>query len=237
MLRKNRKKNEIRKTRIELNYLDMIPASTLIEQGNTIVLVNSTVNDSVPSFLKGSGRGWITAQYAMLPRSTSSRVDRERKYISGRTYEIQRFIGRCLRQAFDTTQIGERTVLIDCDVIQADGGTRTASITAGFVSLYEILREMKEMDEIKKIPLKNWIAAISTGLINNEIYLDLDYNEDAQAGIDSNIVLNSEGKIVEFQSFSEGELLSMERLNQMINIARDGIKDLIDIQRDVLSIE
>lgn len=237
MTRKNRRKDELRPINITLNYLDLIPASTVIEQGNTIVLLNATITDSVPLFLQGSGQGWITAEYAMLPRSTSSRGSRERRFTPGRTYEIQRLIGRSIRQAFNLKAIGEKTIIVDCDVLQADGGTRTASITGAFVSVYEILREMVEMKEITKIPLKRWIAAVSTGIIDNEVYLDLDYEEDSSADVDVNLVMDENGKMVEIQGTAEQSLFSIEDLNKMVDLASAGIEKLISIQKEVLGIE
>ncbi len=237
MPRKNRKNDEIRPIKITLNYLSCVPASTLIEQGNTICLVNATVNDSVPPFLQGSGNGWITAEYAMLPKSTPSRLNRERKSISGRTFEIQRFIGRSIRQAFELNEIGERTILIDCDVLQADGGTRTASITGAFVSVYEILREMVDLKEIRKIPFKSWIAAISVGIVNNEIYLDLNYEEDSTASVDSNLVMDDKGRLVEIQCTGEQSFFTLEELNNMISVASKGIKKIISIQKKALGIQ
>ncbi|MCK4321837.1 ribonuclease PH [candidate division WOR-3 bacterium] len=235
--RKNRKNNELRPTTIKVNYLELVPASTLIKQGDTIVLINTTINDSVPPFLQGSGQGWITAEYAMLPKSTPSRGNRERKFIPGRTFEIQRFIGRSIRQAFDLKKIGEKTILIDCDVIQADGGTRTASITGAFVSVYEILREMVELHEITKIPLKKWIAAVSTGIINDEICLDLDYEEDSTASVDANLVMDEEGNLVEIQCTGEQSLFTLEELNEMVNITSVGIEKLISIQKEALGVQ
>lgn len=235
MLRKKRKKNEIRPVEIEVNYLNLVPGSVRITQGNTIVLASASVNDSVPSFLQGSGQGWITAQYAMLPKSTPERVSRERKYISGRTYEIQRLIGRALRQAFHLDKFGERTVLLDCDVIQADGGTRTASITAGFVSVYEVFRQMREMGDIGSIPLRNWIAAISCGILEDEIYLDLNYEEDAACDADFNIVMNREGEMVEIQGTGEKKLFGSEEVSEIMEVSRNGISELIEIQEQVLN--
>lgn len=237
MPRKNRKNDELRPIKITLNYLNCVPASTLIEQGNTIVLVNVTLTDSVPPFLQGSGQGWITAEYAMLPKSTPSRINRERKAISGRTFEIQRFIGRSMRQAFDLKEIGERTILIDCDVLQADGGTRTASITGAFVSIYEIFREMVKLKEIKKIPLKRWMAAVSTGIINNEIYLDLNYEEDSAALVDANLVMDEEDMLVEIQCTGEQSFFTLEDLNNMVIIASKGIKKIVSIQKKALEIK
>ncbi|MCK4421978.1 ribonuclease PH [candidate division WOR-3 bacterium] len=236
MRKGQRKRDDLRPVKIELNYLNLIPASTLIKQGGTMVVINATVINSVPNFLQGSGQGWLTAEYAMLPRCTPSRINRERKFVSGRTYEIQRFIGRSLRQAFDLTKIGEKTILVDCDVIQAYGGTRTASITGSFVSVYELLRQMYLMNEIEKIPLKNWLAALSVGIINGEIYLDLDYEEDSSADVDVNLVMDENGKIVEIQGTGERALFSLDELHEMINLTAGGIKELINVQKSVLNI-
>ena len=237
MLRKNRKNNEIRDVTINVNYFNLIPASTLITQGNTVVLANSTVSESVPPFLQGSGQGWITAEYAMLPKSTPDRNSRERKYISGRTYEIQRLIGRSLRQAFDLSSFGEKTIIVDCDVLQADGGTRTAAITSSFVSVYELFRQMTVTGEIKKIPLKRWMAAISAGIIDGEVYLDLNYNQDSSADVDTNIVMDEGGSIIEVQGTGEESTFSKEELDRILDIAYKGIKELISIQKEALQID
>lgn len=237
MFRKKRKKNSIRPVEINVNYLKLIPASVLIEQGNTIVLVSATLNDSVPSFLKGSGQGWITAQYGMLPKSCPSRVSRERHGLSGRNYEIQRLIGRSLRQAFDLKALGEKTVLVDCDVIQADGGTRTASITAGVVSVYELFKQMVSMKEVEKVPLRKWIAAVSGGIINKEIFLDLDFKEDSNADADVNLVMDENGKLIEVQGTAERGAFSVEELNRLIKLSKEGIDSLIEKQKEALGIK
>lgn len=237
MLRKKRANNKIRSVGIKVNYLKLIPASVLIEQGDTIVLVSSTLKDSVPMFLKGTGRGWITAQYGMLPKSSNSRISRERNGLSGRSYEIQRLIGRSLRQAFDLNSFGEKTIVVDCDVIQADGGTRTASITAGVVSVYELFRQMVSMKEIKKIPLRRWVAAISGGVVNDELLLDLNYEEDSSADADINLVMDEDGGLIEIQGTAERNSFSSEELNELIDIGKRGIKDLISRQKKSLGIE
>ncbi len=237
MSRKKRANNKIRKVGIKVNYLKLVPASVLIEQGNTIVLVSSTLKDSVPLFLKGTGRGWITAQYGMLPKSCNSRINRERNGLSGRNYEIQRLIGRSLRQAFDLDSFGEKTIMVDCDVIQADGGTRTASVTAGVVSVYELFRQMVAMKEIKKIPLKRWIAAVSGGIVNDELLLDLNYEEDSNADVDINLVIDESGGLIEIQGTAERNSFSSEELNELINTGKKGVKDLIAKQKEALGVK
>jgi ribonuclease PH len=237
MSKKKREKNKIRPVEIKVNYLKLVPASVLIEQGNTIVLVSSTINDSVPSFLKSFGRGWITAQYGMLPKSCNSRLNRERDGLSGRIYEIQRLIGRALRQAFDMDLLGEKTIIVDCDVIQADGGTRAASITAGVVSVYEFLRQMVAMGEIEKVPLKRWVAAVSGGIINDEIFLDLNFEEDSSADADINLVMDEEGGVIEVQGTAERRPFKKEELDELIEIGREGIKNLIARQKEALGIK
>jgi len=236
MSRKRKEKHKIRPVEIKVNYLKLIPASVLIQQGDTIVLVSSTLSDSVPPFLKGSGQGWITAQYGMLPKSSNSRVNRERNGLSGRSYEIQRLIGRALRQAFDLSLIGERTIIVDCDVIQADGGTRTASVTAGVVSVYELFRQMVIMKEIKKIPLRRWVAAISGGVVNGEILIDLNFEEDSSADADVNLVMDEDGNLIEIQGTAERRPLEHGDLDRLIEIGKKGIKDLIAKQKEALGI-
>lgn len=237
MSRKKKEKYRIRPVEIKVNYLKLVPASVLIEQGNTIVLVSSTLSDSVPPFLKGLGQGWITAQYGMLPKSSNSRLNRERNGLSGRNYEIQRLIGRSLRQAFDLKVLGGKSIIVDCDVIQADGGTRTASVTAGVVSVYELFRQMVVMKEIKKIPLKRWVAAVSGGVVNGEILLDLNFEEDSSADADINLVMDENGGLIEVQGTAERGSFSNEELDELIKIGREGIKDLIAKQKEALGIK
>jgi ribonuclease PH len=237
MSRKKRANNKIRKVGIKVNYLKLVPASVLMEQGDTIVLVSSTLRDSVPLFLKGTGRGWMTAQYGMLPKSCTSRVNRERNGLSGRNHEIQRLIGRSLRQAFDLDSFGEKTIMVDCDVIQADGGTRTASITAGVVSVYELFRQMVEMREIKKIPLKRWIAAVSGGIVNDELLLDLNYEEDSSADADINLVMDEDGGLIEIQGTAERNSFDSKELNELINMGKKGIETLISKQKEALGVK
>jgi len=237
MSRKKKEKYRIRPVEIKVNYLKLVPASVLIEQGNTIVLVSSTLSDSVPPFLKGLGEGWITAQYSMLPKSSNSRLNRERNGLSGRNYEIQRLIGRSLRQAFDLKVLGGKSIIVDCDVIQADGGTRTASVTAGVVSVYELFRQMVVMKEIKKIPLKRWVAAVSGGVVDGEILLDLNFEEDSNADADINLVMDENGGLIEVQGTAERGSFSNEELDELIKIGREGIKDLITKQKEALGIK
>lgn len=236
MSRKKKKRHKIRPVEIKVNYLKLIPASVLIKQGDTIVLVSSTLNDTVPPFLKGLGRGWITAQYGMLPKSSSSRINRERNGLSGRSYEIQRLIGRSIRQAFDLNMLGERTIIVDCDVIQADGGTRAASVTAGVVSVYELFRQMVAMGEIKGIPLRRWVAAISGGIVNGEIMLDLNFEEDSGADADVNLVMDENGGLIEIQGTAERKPIEQEDLDRLVEIGKEGIKDLIAKQKEALGI-
>lgn len=227
--------NKLRPVKIHLNFLNKVPGSVLIEQGDTKVLITSTLDENVAPFLKGTNTGWITAEYSMLPRSSDVRIQRERKQISGRTYEIQRLIGRSLRQAFDLKKLGERTIFVDCDVLQADGGTRTASITGAFVSVYYILRMMYTRNIINEFPLLNFVAAVSVGKIENEYLLDLDYNEDSNASIDLNLVMTEDGKFIEIQGTAEKETFGKEEFNRMIELGWNGIKELINIQKEVLS--
>jgi len=228
--------DELRPVKITTNFLNKIPGSVLIEQGNTKILITSTIQDSVPSFLRDTGTGWITAEYSMLPRSAETRIPRERNKVSGRTYEIQRLIGRSIRQAFDIKKFGEKTIIVDCDVLQADGGTRTASITGGFVSVYHSMAQMLKTGEIEAIPLKNFVSAVSVGIVNGEMLLDLEYNEDSVADVDMNVVMTNDAKIIEVQATAEGKSFSSEDLNKLLKLSEKGIKELIEKQRDALSL-
>ena len=229
--------NELRKIEVQEGFLSHPYGSVLYKQGNTIILASAMPQNSVPPFLENSGQGWITAEYGMLPGSAQSRIPRERNKISGRTYEIQRIIGRSLRAGFDLNKIGQRTIIVDCDVIQADGGTRTASITAGFIALYKTIEKLVKIQEIETLPLKNFIAGISVGIIDDEVYLDLDYEEDSIAEVDLNLVMNENSEIVEIQGTAEGKPFSYELLNRMIETGKAGIQSIIDIQRRFLSLE
>jgi ribonuclease PH len=209
--------------------------SVLIETGQTRVLCTASIEDRVPSFLKGKGVGWITAEYSMLPRATEVRTQREigRGGPSGRTHEIQRLIGRSLRSVVDMAALGERSVTLDCDVIQADGGTRTASITGGFVALALALNKWMEAGKIARPPLRDYVAAVSVGIVGGRALLDLDYGEDSAAEVDMNIVRTGDGRFVEIQGTAETEAFSREQMNEMVAAAESGVDRLIAIQREV----
>ncbi|HEY8364489.1 MAG TPA: ribonuclease PH [Haloplasmataceae bacterium] len=237
MRNNNRDINEKRNVTIELNVNMHAEGSVLVNFGNTKVICTATVEDKAPSFLKGENKGWVTAEYSMLPRATSTRNVREstRGKISGRTMEIQRLVGRALRSVVDLEKLGERSIIVDCDVIQADGGTRTASITGGFVALKLAIRKLMDMGILTEDPIKEYIAAISVGIINDgEIILDLDYDEDSLALVDMNIVMTESGKYVEIQGTGEEYTFSEEQLGKMLELAKKGINELIEIQKEVL---
>jgi ribonuclease PH len=224
--------DKIRKVGITRNYIKYAEGSCLIELGNTRVVCTASVEESVPPFLKGTGTGWVTAEYGMLPRSCQSRIQRGRD--SGRTYEIQRLVGRSLRAVTDMKAIGERTIWIDCDVIQADGGTRTASITGSFVALVDALNKLKKDKIINKIPIKDFVAATSVGILKDELLLDLTYDEDSRADVDMNIVMTGEGEFIEIQGTAERKTFNKAETDKLLAIAKKGIEELIDIQRNLL---
>lgn len=231
----NRKFDQMRFVKITRNYLKYAEGSVLIEVGNTKVICAATIEERVPPFLKGSGQGWITAEYSLLPRSTQTRNAREsaRGKVSGRTHEIQRLIGRALRSVIDLKALGERTILIDCDVIQADGGTRTASITGAFVALVEAIAGVYNKD--KPFPIKDFIAAISVGILSdNNAVLDLCYEEDSKATVDMNVVMTGSGEFIEIQGTGEERPYTRTELNMMLEKAEKGINELIDYQKGVL---
>lgn len=231
----NRKFDQMRFVKITRNYLKYAEGSVLIEVGNTKVICAATIEERVPPFLKGSGQGWITAEYSLLPRSTQTRNAREsaRGKVSGRTHEIQRLIGRALRSVIDLKALGERTILIDCDVIQADGGTRTASITGAFVALVEAIAGVYNKD--KPFPIKDFIAAISVGILSdNNAVLDLCYEEDSKATVDMNVVMTGSGEFIEIQGTGEERPYTRTELNMMLEKAEKGINELIDYQKRVL---
>ena len=233
MSRKNRNPNEMREVSITRRF-QMHPAgSALIEVGNTRVICAATVEDKVPYFMKGTGTGWLTAEYSLLPSSVAERVPRELKRPSGRTAEIQRLIGRALRNVTDLSALGERTVTIDCDVIQADGGTRTAAITGAFVALVEACETIYEAGKI--FPVKDFVAAISAGISETgEKFLDLDYAEDSAALADCNVVMTGTGELVEVQITGEKKSFTRADLSELLDLAEVGIKNLIDIQKEAL---
>jgi len=228
-----RNNNEIRETEIERDFTKYAEGSVLVSTGDTKVICTVSVEDSVPYFLRGQDRGWLTAEYSLLPRSTQSRTIREaaKGKRSGRTREIQRLIGRSLRAIIDLDMIGERTLWIDCDVIQADGGTRTASITGAYVALYDAVQYMIENEMIDKSPLKGFAAATSVGIVEGEYLLDLCYKEDVNAQVDMNIVMDENGEIIEVQGTAEKEPFSREEMNKFLDLAEKGISDLIKEQK------
>jgi ribonuclease PH len=231
-----RRAGEMRPVRITTNYLMTAEGSALIEVGNTRVLCAATVDDGVPSFLRGSGRGWVTAEYAMLPRATATRTPREvnRGHPSGRTHEIQRLIGRSLRSVVDMTALGERTVVVDCDVLQADGGTRTAAITGAYVALALALRQLVEFKALKSVPLTTAVAATSVGIVGGEPVLDLCYDEDSRADVDMNVVMTGTGRFVELQATAEKIPFDDAQLSQLLDTARKGIAELFVLQKQAL---
>jgi len=229
-----RKADELRRIKITRNYLKNVEGSVLIEMGDTRVLCAATVENSVPPFLKGKGTGWVTAEYAMLPRSSAQRISRERSKVGGRTHEIQRLIGRSLRSVVDMSALGERTVLIDCDVVQADGGTRTAAITGAYVALVDALRFVAQEGRIDAIPVTDYLAAISVGIVGGKPVLDLCYVEDSTAEVDMNLVMTGKGKIVEVQGTAEGEPFSKDELGKLLALGEKGIKALIKKQKALL---
>ena len=227
---------QMRPVTITRNFTAHAEGSVLIEFGQTKVLCNASVVDGVPRFLKGKGQGWITAEYGMLPRSTHSRMNREAASgkQGGRTLEIQRLIGRALRAAVDLTKLGEYTITIDCDVIQADGGTRTAAITGACVALVDALRWLQEQGKLKTDPLKYMVAAVSVGIHEGQAICDLEYMEDSAAETDMNVVLTECGKIIEVQGTAEGEPFSQEELLQLLELAKGGIAELVALQKQAL---
>lgn len=232
-----RTSQQIRPVTITRNYTRHAEGSVLIEFGDTKVLCNATVEVGVPRFLKGKGQGWVTAEYGMLPRATHTRSGREasRGKQGGRTLEIQRLIGRSLRAAVDLKALGEHTITVDCDVIQADGGTRTASITGACVALVDALNHMRMKGMVKVNPLKVMVAAISVGIYKGEAISDLQYEEDSAADTDMNVVMTESGKMIEVQGTAEGEPFSMDEMNAMLELARHSIRELNDIQKEALN--
>ncbi len=233
-----RKPKQIRKVKITRNYMKQAEGSVLIEVGDTRVICTASVDYKVPCFLKDSDQGWVTAEYSMLPRSTNVRSGREssRGKVGGRTHEIQRLIGRALRSVIDLKALKGMTIWIDCDVIQADGGTRTASITGAFVALHEALNFLKAQNKIDKIPINTFLAAISVGVLENEVILDLNYEEDFKAEVDMNIVMTADEKFVEVQGTAEENPFSKSELDLMLKLAKKGIKELITKQKKCLGI-
>jgi ribonuclease PH len=232
----HRPANELRDTRLTPNYLEYAEGSVLIEAGRTKVICTASVEDRVPQFLRNSGKGWVTAEYGMLPRATNTRMQREASAgkVGGRTQEIQRLIGRSLRSVTNMQALGERTIWIDCDVIQADGGTRTASITGAFVALALALEKLRERDVIKTIPLSDCVAATSVGIVDGEALLDLAYDDDSRAEVDMNIVKTGNGRFIEVQGTAEAMPFGRDALNELLDLADLGIRRLVDKQRAIV---
>ncbi len=236
MRKDNRSPDALREFRISTDQQDYADGSALIEMGRTRVLVSATIEEKVPPFLRGGGLGWVTAEYAMLPRATEVRTQRERipGRISGRTQEIQRLIGRSLRAVTDLAALGERQVIIDCDVLQADGGTRSAAITGGCVALALALKKLMDAEILPTMPLQNLAAAVSVGIVGREPLLDLDYSEDSQAEMDMNVVATDRGHLVEIQASAEQRPFKKNDFNSLMMLAEKGIKDIIGRQRELL---
>ena len=236
-MRENRKNDALRNVTIETNVNKYAEGSCLIKFGDTHVLCTATIEESLPSFLRGKNQGgWVTAEYSLLPRSTDTRVKREAAQgkLSGRTLEIQRLISRSLRSVVNLKVLGDRQILIDCDVLQADGGTRTASITGGYVALALALETLVEKKVFHRAPLLSEVAAVSCGILNNQILLDVDYKEDSKADVDANFVINGQGKLIEIQGTAEGAAFSEEQFINMLQLAKSGVKELIQIQKSAL---
>ncbi len=229
--------DELREITITRHYTRHAEGSALVEFGDTRVLCNATLEDRVPPWIKGRGRGWVTAEYGMLPRSTDQRSPREaaRGRQGGRTLEIQRLIGRSLRAVVDMEALGERTIIVDCDVIQADGGTRTASITGGYVALADAASHVRRRGRARRDPIHGAVAAVSVGIYRGEVVLDLDYAEDSEAETDMNVVMNDAGGFIEIQGTAEGHAFRRTELDTMLDLARDGVASLIQAQRAALA--
>jgi ribonuclease PH len=226
--RDGRAADKMRKVKITRDYIKYAEGSCLIEMGNTKVICTASVEESVPPFLRNSGTGWVTAEYGMLPRSCQTRVSRGKD--SGRTYEIQRLVGRSLRAVTGMKEMGERSIWIDCDVIQADGGTRTAAITGSFVALVDALNSLKKKGLINRIPIRDYVAATSVGIVGGVAVLDLCYEEDSQAEVDMNIIMTGSGKFIEIQGTAERNPFSKEQMDKLLHLAKKGIKKLINLQ-------
>jgi ribonuclease PH len=226
--------SELRPVLIEPGFAPYAEGSSLIQMGHTHVLCTATVEESTPSFLIGTGRGWITAEYGMLPRSSPVRIPRERSAGSGRTKEIQRLIGRSLRAAVDLTKLGERTITVDCDVLRADGGTRTAAITGGYVAVHLAIEKLIASGVLTKSPIKNMVAAVSAGVVQGVTMVDLEYVEDSAAAVDLNVVMTDDDNLVELQATAEDGAYSREQLTEMLDLSESGIQQMFALQREVL---
>ncbi len=231
MRNNGRKNDEMRQVKVTKNYIMHPEGSVLIEFGNTKVICNATVEEKVPPFLRGMGSGWITAEYSMLPRATNNRVQREasKGKIMGRTMEIQRLIGRALRSAINLEKLGERTIIVDCDVIQADGGTRTASITGAYLAVELAIEKLIDEGKLSEIPIKSRVAAISVGRVKNEILLDLEFEEDSSADVDMNIVMNDKGEFIELQGTGEEATFTYTELQEFIEVSKNAFEVLFKL--------
>lgn len=225
--------DRIRKVIVARNYIQYAEGSCFFELGSTRVICTASVEESVPPFLKGTGSGWVTAEYGMLPRSCHSRIPRGKD--SGRTYEIQRLVGRSLRAVTELKSLGERTIWIDCDVIQGDGGTRTASITGSFIALADALQKLKKSGQISRVPLRDYVAATSVGIVSGQPMLDLTYAEDSKADVDMNVVMTSKGEFIEVQGTAERNTFAKDQMDTLLGLAGKGIEELIGIQKKLLS--
>ncbi len=234
-----RRNDELRPTRVTRDFIRNVAGSVMIESGHTKVICTASIEEKVPAFLRNQGQGWLTAEYGMIPRSTYVRHNREGRVgkLGGRTQEIQRLIGRSLRSVIDLKELGEKTITIDCDVIQADGGTRTASITGAFICLIDLLRYAMRNGIIEKTPIRDYLAAVSVGIVNGEPRLDLCYEEDSAADVDMNVVMTDSNKIVEIQGTAEGAPYSRQDVNDLLDLAEKGIRELIIMQKKVLESE
>lgn len=237
MRHSNRQNNQLREIELIPNFNPYAEGSCLVKFGGTHVVCTASVEEKVPAWLKGQDKGWITAEYAMLPRSAQVRIPRESKKPSGRTQEIQRLVGRSLRSVVDLTKMKDISICIDCDVLQADGGTRVASITGGFVALYLALQKLKEMKKIKENPIKEFVAAVSCDIYGGEAILDVDYLEDSNSQVDMNFVMTESGKIVEIQGTAEGDPFDEAQFNQLLQLGKKGIAEIIKKQKQALGVE
>ncbi|MBN1913269.1 MAG: ribonuclease PH [Candidatus Omnitrophica bacterium] len=228
----NRGTDKLRIVKVARNYMSYAEGSCLIELGNTRVVCSASVEESVPPFLRNSGTGWVTAEYGMLPRSCKTRVPRSKD--SGRTYEIQRLVGRSLRTVTEMRALGERTIWLDCDVLQADGGTRTASITGSFIALVDALGKLKKDGLISRIPIRDFVAATSVGILEQTPILDLSYDEDSQAEVDMNVIMTGSGEFIEIQGTAERRPFKKEQMDIMLSLAKKGIEELVAMQRKLL---
>ncbi|MCX5706471.1 MAG: ribonuclease PH [Candidatus Omnitrophica bacterium] len=224
--------DKLRKLTITRNYLKFPEGSCLLELGNTKVICTASIEETVPPFLKGSGTGWVTAEYGMLPRSCNQRIPRGKN--SGRTYEIQRLVGRSLRTVTDMKLLGERTIWLDCDVIQGDGGTRTASVTGSFIALVDALQKLKKNNLISKVPISDYVAATSVGILNGNLILDLCYEEDSKAEVDMNIIMTGSGEFIEIQGTAERQPFSKDQMDKMLSLAKSGVEELFSAQRKLV---